>query len=238
MWIGRSWTRNRSAIAAESLDGLVVAVGDRLVGDVARGHHERAPRPRAADGGAACRGASRRGRASAARPRAPRSAPARRRAITIGRSVPRSRLSSAAVSSTSARGASRSGPSARTACPRDACARAARRRRLVVRATGEMEAAEALDRDDRPSASRLAGGVDRVPSAAIRARRRRPGERAGRRPGTRSAGRGSGGCAGPRTRRGTRGTSRKAAIVVSGRSYGTPRTIVNRGPQLVQLMNG
>ena len=28
------------------------------------------------------------------------------------------------------------------------------------------------------------------------------------------------------------------AIVVRGRSYGTPRTIVNRGPQLVQLMNG
>ena len=30
----------------------------------------------------------------------------------------------------------------------------------------------------------------------------------------------------------------KPAIVVFGRSYGTPRTIVNRGPQLVQLMNG
>ena len=29
-----------------------------------------------------------------------------------------------------------------------------------------------------------------------------------------------------------------AAIVVNGRSYGTPRTIVNRGPQFVQLMNG
>src|SRR5919202_1197223 len=28
------------------------------------------------------------------------------------------------------------------------------------------------------------------------------------------------------------------AIVVSGRSYGTPRTIVNRGPQSVQLTNG
>ena len=28
------------------------------------------------------------------------------------------------------------------------------------------------------------------------------------------------------------------AIVVSGRSYGTSRTMVNRGPQLVQLMNG
>ncbi len=30
----------------------------------------------------------------------------------------------------------------------------------------------------------------------------------------------------------------KPAIVVFGRSYGTPVTIVNRGPQLVQLMNG
>ena len=28
------------------------------------------------------------------------------------------------------------------------------------------------------------------------------------------------------------------AIVVSGRSYGTSRTMVNLGPQLVQLMNG
>src|SRR3954449_11385399 len=28
------------------------------------------------------------------------------------------------------------------------------------------------------------------------------------------------------------------AIVVRGRSYGTPRTIVNRGPQSVQLTNG
>ncbi len=30
----------------------------------------------------------------------------------------------------------------------------------------------------------------------------------------------------------------KPAIVVSGRSYGTPRTIVKRGPQFVQLMKG
>ena len=30
----------------------------------------------------------------------------------------------------------------------------------------------------------------------------------------------------------------KPAMVVAGRSYGTSRTIVNRGPQLVQLMNG
>ena len=30
----------------------------------------------------------------------------------------------------------------------------------------------------------------------------------------------------------------KPAIVVRGRSYGTPRTMVNRGPQLVQFTNG
>ena len=31
---------------------------------------------------------------------------------------------------------------------------------------------------------------------------------------------------------------RNRAIVVAGRSYGTPSTIVYRGPQLVQLVNG
>jgi hypothetical protein len=30
----------------------------------------------------------------------------------------------------------------------------------------------------------------------------------------------------------------EAAMVVFARSYGTERTIVNRGPQLVQLTNG
>ena len=35
-----------------------------------------------------------------------------------------------------------------------------------------------------------------------------------------------------------RGHSSKPAIVVSGRSYGTPRTIVKRGPQFVQFTNG
>ena len=30
----------------------------------------------------------------------------------------------------------------------------------------------------------------------------------------------------------------KPAIVVFGRSYGMSRTIVNRGPQLVQFVNG
>jgi hypothetical protein len=30
----------------------------------------------------------------------------------------------------------------------------------------------------------------------------------------------------------------KPAMVVAGRSYGTSTTMVNRGPQLVQLTNG
>ncbi len=40
MWIGRSWTRKPSAIDVEALVGVVVAVGDRLVGDVAGREHE------------------------------------------------------------------------------------------------------------------------------------------------------------------------------------------------------
>jgi hypothetical protein len=52
------------------------------------------------------------------------------------------------------------------------------------------------------------------------------------------------GCAWKRRSAGSSYSARHAghmtnpAIVVSGRSYGTPRTIVKRGPQLVQLTNG
>src|SRR5689334_11447669 len=52
------------------------------------------------------------------------------------------------------------------------------------------------------------------------------------------------GCAWKRRSRGSSYSARhaahiaKPAIVVRGRSYGTPRTIVNRGPQSVQLTNG
>ena len=52
------------------------------------------------------------------------------------------------------------------------------------------------------------------------------------------------GCAWKRRSRGSsysarhRGHISNDAIVVSGRSYGTPRTIVKRGPQFVQLVNG
>ena len=42
MWIGRSWTRKASAISPSRLAGVLVAVGDRLVRDVRRGHDQRA----------------------------------------------------------------------------------------------------------------------------------------------------------------------------------------------------
>ena len=108
-------------------------------------------------------------------------------------------------------------------------ARSAGHRRLVVGAAREVEPADPLDRDDRAAPSSAAAAVlDR--GAGVDA--------AARTPGRRSAGRGSGGRAGRRTRPGRPRTSRTPAIVVNGRSYGTPVTIVNRGPQSVQLMNG
>ncbi len=44
VWIGRSCTSSRSAMPPSRLERVRVAVGDRLVRDVAAGHHERAPR--------------------------------------------------------------------------------------------------------------------------------------------------------------------------------------------------
>ena len=89
---------------------VVVAVGDRLVRDVAAGHHQRrARRRRAAGGEVASRAASPRGRASREPPTRPPRASARRRAITIGRSRPSKQPLLRAVSSTSARALSRSG---------------------------------------------------------------------------------------------------------------------------------
>ena len=41
MWIGRSWTQKRSAISPSRSQRVVVVEGDRLVGDVRRGHHQR-----------------------------------------------------------------------------------------------------------------------------------------------------------------------------------------------------
>ena len=134
------------------------------------------PRRRAAGGGAASRAASRRARGSPGRPPARPRASGRRGASTIGRSRPASSaLARPASSSTSARAASRSATiSANGLSSRCLRARSAATARLVVGAAGEVEAADALDGDDRAVAQRRRGGRDGIaarPSAAGAARR-------------------------------------------------------------------
>ena len=111
---------------------------------------------------------------------------------------------------------------------------------LVVGAAGQVVATDPLDRHDPALgdrsgvASSALGPIGDGPAGRIRA-----GVSAGPHVG---AGVGLGveaaverilvlGEAAPRT-------SRTPPSSSSGRSYGTPRTIVKRGPQLVQLMNG
>ena len=116
----------------------------------------------------------------------------------------------------------------------------------------------AARRPHRRRSRRRRGGSRRSPSAprppvggAHRWRRRAPDHRGSwprREAAARSAwdrssdrrwvGRGTDGRPDRRTPPGSRCTSRNRAIVVAGRSYGTPSTIVYRGPQLVQLVNG
>ena len=99
---------------------------------------------------------------------------------------------------------------------------------LVVGAAREVEAADALDRDDRAAEQRAQRPSVDPPASSVR-------------------GPHSGQAFGWAWKRRSRGSSysawqaahiTKPAIVVHGRSYGTPVTIVKRGPQLVQLMNG
>ena len=155
--------------------------------------------------------------ARARRDRRPRRG--RRRGAARSRSAaraPSSSSSSAALSSTSSRAAARSAPSARTASPRGACARAASAtaRSSAARA-GEVVAADALDRDDRAGDQQRGGCRERVrlgvelEPVAVDQPSARPAA-----PGRRSAGRGSGGRAGPRTRRGSAAHISKPAIVV------------------------
>ena len=221
-WIGRSWRRKRSAIAAEALERVVVEVGDRLVGDVAAGHHQRTPgigqqqvverRVRQHDPEVgACRGATasrdRRTRPSCRKDDRPLGEP-RRSCSSAGRARP-------AIAP--ARGRA---PSERMACPRGACAPAARATAASSsRAAGEVEAAESLDRDDR------AVEQERIAAAAIGSRAPRPASRRRREPDARPAVR-AGVRLGveapverdPRTRPGSGAHIRKPAMVVSGRS--------------------
>ena len=244
--IGRSWIERCVGDAREALARVAVAERDRLVGDVAAREHdgadaergevvqqqvvERRIREHHAELGHA-RGDAfgdlrrRRGAARARSAAAPRRA-WRARPRRAGRAPrpPRRRV-----------------PSARTAGPRAACARAAR-------------APRPRRRQRRP------GGSRRCPSP--RAPRRRPAGARRRATASPPPGRSSGspsrssscargpqagqalGCAWKRRSPGSSYSVWQAAhianpaIVVAGRSYGTPRTIVKRGPQFVQFTNG
>ena len=213
VWIGRSWSRNRSASAAEPLERVVVAVGDRLVGDVPARHHER----RAGVGEQQVmqrrvRAASRRARAHPGATEAATGAPGRARRehdrplrpATAARAPLRPASPERPAASTDA-AISANGLSSR--CLR---ARSAATAPLVVGPAGEMEAADALDGDDPPVAQRPRGRLHEVSRAAGRDRRRRRGRAArptARIPGRRSAGRGSAGRRGPRTPPGSARTS-------------------------------
>ena len=189
---------------AEALERVLVAVGDRLVGDVAAGHHERLARVRqqqvvkrrVGQHHAEVRRQRRRGvRHRRVRPAAhEHDRPLRggEQRLVLGRGLgepprrvevahhQRERLLLAVLA---------------RAQPRDG--------RLVVGPAGEVEAADALDRDDRAGAQRLGHRTrSGSPLAAHRA------AAAARSRGRRWAGRGSGGRRGPRTRRGRRRTSR------------------------------
>ena len=96
---------------------------------------------------------------------------------------------------------------------------------LVVGAARQVKAADPLDRHDPPGEERPGrrlDGVARRRRAGSPSRRGRPASATARTPGTRSAVRGSGDRPDRRTRPGSVGHIRNAAIVVSGRSYGTP----------------
>ena len=214
VWIGRSCSRKRSAMPREALERVVVLVGDRLVGDVAAGHHQRH-----ADVGQQQVMQRRVRQHQAELVRARRDRRRHRHVVAADHDRPRRRVRAARPSCAATMTAN--GRSSR-------CLRARRRA-----TTASSSARHARWKPPMPLTATIA------PSSSAR-RRRLPAAptAAARTPGRRSAGRGSGGRAGRRTPPGRPRTCVKPAIVVDGRSYGTPVTIVNRGPQLVQLMNG
>ena len=193
MWIGRSWTRKASAIAGEALARVVVAVGDRLVGDVAARQHERLAAS-ASEQVVQRRVGQHHAELArrAARPPRRRGAPARRGASTIGRARPRRaapRPSVVELDELARRGDV--GRHQRERLVLAVLARAQRARPpLVVGAAREVVAAEALDRDDRAVAQQRGGRRDRVAGAGHASadqRAPRPARRAGVRLGVEAA---------------------------------------------------
>ena len=126
-------------------------------------------------------------------------------------------------------------PSARTAFGPAPCGAAGRDRLLVARVAGQVVAAEALDGEDRAPASRRRAPATRGAGQARRAgaqRQPRPAVVAGDGLGWKRR------SAGSVYSRSQPAHSGNPAIVVFARSYGRAVTMVKRGPQCVQVMNG
>ncbi len=233
--IGRSCGRNRSAMPASrsraSASSNAIGSSDTLPLVITRSP----PAPASSRwwsgvyGSITPRSGERGATASATR------ASGRRRAIRIGRSRPSSTRSSSSVSSTSRRAVSidadisANGRSSR-------CLRERSRATAVARRRPGMRGGSR--RGPSPPRSRRRRGRRHATRKRVIARGTRP---------SRSVGPQSGhafGCAWKRRSSGSRYSARQRshisnpAIVVSSRSYGTPRTIVNRGPQFVQFVNG
>ncbi len=162
-------------------------------------------------------------------------APTARGASTIGRAGDVSSATSASPSATSARAAA-------TSAAMSANGRSSRCLRARSRATaGPSSARHARWKPPIPFTATIA------PAARARAARSTSSRPAGASPTSRTRGPQTGHALGCAWKRRSDGSSYSAwqaghianpAIVVSGRSYGTPRTIVNRGPQFVQFTNG
>ena len=212
VWMGRSWSSSRSAIDPRRSQRVLVAVRDRLVGEVAARHHQRAAGVRrAAGGGAGSRGASRprsaeRGRHR--RRRRPRRAPRRQHDRPLAPAEQRL-LGGAQAHEAAGRGERRRTMTAKGFSSRRLrAAQPGRRRprRRPGRPGGSRRCpSRRRSRPSRMAAAAAATGSSR-PTAP--ARWRPPGGPTGRSPGRRWARRGSAGRPGPRTRRGRGRTSR------------------------------
>ena len=164
MWIGRSCSQEALGDRCEALRRLAILVGDRLVAEVAAGHHQRRAGPASAvksrsqqvvKRGVGQHHAEVRAAGRDRRRRAPACQPARG-ASTIGRAASKQR----GLGVARARRAPRGGEVRRHQRERLVLAALARpqpaRPPLVVGAAGEVVAAEALDRDDRALGSAAA----------------------------------------------------------------------------------
>ncbi len=229
---------DRVGDAGQPGGGVVVVVRDRLVGDVAAGEHER---PAERGGEQVVQRRVRQHHADVAVARRDRG---RERRVRPARQqhdrppAPGQQLDRGAVELDQPAGGREVGRHHGERPLLPVLARPQRRDGRLGRGVDrEVVAAEPLDREDprrRPAGPRRPPPGRRPAAGRLRPRATVPA----RRPGSTPAGRGTAGRPGRRTRGRSRRTSRKPAIVVSGRSYGTPVTTVNRGPQLVQLTNG